>query len=143
MASCFQPSRYQSLSPQSSRMDDVKENDKLSSESTEDGIKALRFGVYFLLWSLTAGIGSATFLLIRKAEFINLNNQFSSGCTLIQNRVNQDITKKIYAAELVRNIYSSASYGAFGGKFPNMTLPGFQSSMEGILQLAQIGRAHV
>ena len=137
-ASRFQPSRHQTVSPQSSKMDIIKGNDNVSSGSTEDGIKALRFGVYFLLWSLTAGIGSATFLLIRKAEFINLNNQFSSGCTLIQNRVNQDITKKIYAAELVRNIYSSASYGAFGGKFPNMTLPGFQSSMEGILQLAQL-----
>ena len=137
-ASGYQPSRYQPSGSQSSTMGDSEENNKLPSESVEDGINVLRFSVYIVLWSLTAGIGSATFLLIRSAEYINLNNQYSSGCTLIQNRVNQDITKKMYAAELVHKIYSSASYGAYGGMFPNMTLPGFQSSMEGILQLAQL-----
>ena len=115
-----------------------EEKNELPTGSVEDGIKALRFGVYFLLWSLTAGIGSATFLLIRKTEHANLSNQYLSGCSLIKNRVNQDIAKKIDAAELVHKIYSSASYGTFGGKFPNMTLPGFQSSMEGILKLAQL-----
>ena len=119
-------------------MGDCEENSKLPSGSIKEGIKVLRFGVYFVLWSLTAGIGSATYLLIRKAEYANLHNQYSSGCTLIQNRVNQDIAKKMDAAELVHRIYASASDNAFGGKFPHITLPGFQSSMEGILKLAQL-----
>ena len=124
--------------PSSLRSSSTTKKNKLSSASVENGIKVVRFGVYFVLCSLAAGIGSATFLIIRNAEYASLNTQYSSSCTLLKKRVGRDITRKFFAADLVHKIYASASDSGFGGVFPYLTLPGFQSSMEIVLQLAQL-----
>ena len=106
-------------------------------------IALLQFSVYFLLCSLIAGIGSATFLYIRNTEYAALSTQFAASCLLIQQEIFDDVKKKGFAAEVANNVFANADNLGYGGTFPNMTLPGYESIIVSLSQLASLRFAHI
>ena len=103
-----------------------------------DNIRILQFSVYFLLCSLVAGIGSATFLFIRNSEYAVMMTEFTSTSSLIKQRVFEDISKKAIASDLMNHLFAYADEGGYGGTFPNITLPGFELTMNAMRNLADL-----
>jgi hypothetical protein len=98
--------------------------------------RALRIGIGFLLCSLMACFGSLSYHLLMAAEVTLLRNDISSTYMLINQSVNADFTRIVDAADVVNNLFGNAIENNYGGTFPNLTLPGFESTINSLRQLS-------
>jgi hypothetical protein len=98
--------------------------------------RALRFGIGFLLCSLISCFGSLSYHLLMAAEVALLRNDISSTYMLINQSVNADFTRMVDAADVVNNLFGNAIENNYGGTFPNLTLPGFESTINSLRQLS-------
>jgi hypothetical protein len=98
--------------------------------------RALRFGIGFLLCSLISCFGSLSYHLLMAAEVALLRNDISSTSMLINQSVNADFTRMVDAADVVSNLFGNAIENNYGGTFPNLTLPGFESTINSLRQLS-------
>ena len=104
--------------------------------NSSDGIKLIQAGVCFLLCALIASLGSWFYLKLNNAEVSIFESQFYSATNSITNTVTQGIARKIKAASTVNNIFANAIDSGCGGVLPNFTLPGFETIMNDISDLA-------
>lgn len=98
--------------------------------------RALRIGIGFLLCSLMACFGTLSYYLLRAAEVALLRNDISSTYMLINQSVNADFTRIVDAADVVNNLFGNAIENNYGGIFPNLTLPGFESTVNSLRHLS-------
>eukprot|EP01041_Mallomonas_annulata_P010954 gene10954-22884_t len=99
-------------------------------------LKALRIFIFFLSACLVAGIGSVSFLSLRSSELKMLDRVYQSSSDLVSTRISRNLQKKLDAVSVVNRIFGQAIKEGYIGNAPNITLPGFESIMGALCNLA-------
>lgn len=113
----------------------MKESDQ-APQVEHQYFRALRYGIAFLLCSLMACFGALSYHLLQVAEERLLRNDIFLTYMLINQNVNADFTRIVDAANVVNDLFGHAIENNYGGTFPNLTLPGFESTINSLRLLS-------
>ena len=112
-----------------------------SSTSPDHGLFSFIFWLRMTLAStllcLISGFGAGTYITLRENELTIFTEEFQSIATQISIQISSSMGQKINTAYVVRSMYRTAiAAGVMSA--PNMTLPGFEEIMNGVLPFAQL-----
>lgn len=83
-----------------------------------------------------ACFGALSYHLLRAAEEKLLRNDIFLTYMLINQNVNADFSRIANAASVVNDLFGHAIENNYGGTFPNLTLPGFESTINSLRLLS-------
>jgi hypothetical protein len=98
----------------------------------------LRLGLGFLLSSLIAGFGAASYVALRNIEIKNFEDQYDSSAAQIAKTIYNSLEDKYTAGSMANHIYGYAIQNGYVGTMPNVTLPGFEDIFGDLIKLASL-----
>jgi hypothetical protein len=108
---------------------------------TKRKLLVLRVVVFFIMSSLAAALGAASFILLRNIELRTFQTAFDSSVNQIGTSVQTGLGFKFISYELMNNLYAyyvDNKNIIDGNKLPNVTFPGYEAIAIKINSLASL-----
>lgn len=106
------------------------------SRCSSQKLQLTQAGLCFVLCALITILGSLAYFETKQSEINLFRSQFRSVALSITESISGGLARKSIAASLVSNMYTDGLDKSTSGSFPNITLPGFEASMNQVCGLS-------